>query len=278
MPELPEVETTCRGLSTVLEGNKIDTVQKLRAGLRIPFPSYIEKIMSGAFVVSVIRKAKYVCIYLSNGYISIIHLGMSGRIIITSKSNELQKHDHFVIDMSNGDRIVLNDPRRFGLVTLIKDTEIQTHRLFKNIGPEPLSDTFTPELLSSILQNKNISIKLALLDQKNISGIGNIYACEALFRARISPRRKSGSIFGKRATRLVNAIKLVLNEAIEAGGSSLRDYVQPNGELGYFAINWRVYGREGKSCLWNHHKGKDVLVKRITQSGRSTFYCPICQR
>ena len=123
MPELPEVETTCRGLSTVLEGNKIDTVQKLRAGLRIPFPSDIEKIMSGAFVVSVIRKAKYVCIYLSNGYISIIHLGMSGRIIITSKSNELQKHDHFVIDMSNGDRIVLNDPRRFGLVTLIKDTE-----------------------------------------------------------------------------------------------------------------------------------------------------------
>ena len=278
MPELPEVETTCRGLSNVLDGNKINRVQTLRAGLRIPFPADIEKIMSGAFVVRVIRKAKYVCIYLSNGYVSIIHLGMSGRIIITSKSYAIQKHDHFIIDMYSGDRIILNDPRRFGLVTLMKDTEILTHKLFKNIGPEPLSDTFTPELLSTILKNKNTSIKLALLDQKNVSGIGNIYACEALFRARISPRRKSGSIFGKRSTRLVNAIKLVLSEAIEAGGSSLRDYVQPNGELGYFAINWRVYGREGKSCLWNHHKGKGVLVKRIIQSGRSTFYCPTCQR
>ena len=276
MPELPEVETTCRGLAKVLIGKKITKIKTLRSGLRIPFPKDLSKYMNGTKVVSVTRRGKYICINLSNGYVSIIHLGMSGRIIIGKKEHVINLHDHFIINLSNSQKIILNDPRRFGLVSILNINEMESSKFFRNIGQEPLSDDLTPELLCSKLKDKKIAIKLALLDQKLISGIGNIYACEALFRAGISPRRKSNSISHKRASRLVNSIKLVLTEAIKAGGSSIKDFVHPDGELGYFATKWRVYGREGEPCLCNHQK--NVLIKRIIQSGRSTFFCPVCQR
>ena len=276
MPELPEVETTCRGLAKVLIGKKITKIKTLRSGLRIPFPKDLSKYMNGTKVVSVTRRGKYICINLSNGYVSIIHLGMSGRIIIGKKEHVINLHDHFIINLSNSQKIILNDPRRFGLVSILNIDEMESSKFFRNIGQEPLSDDLTPELLCSKLKDKKIAIKLALLDQKLISGIGNIYACEALFRAGISPRRKSNSISHIRASRLVNSIKLVLTEAIKAGGSSIKDFVHPDGELGYFATKWRVYGREGEPCLCNHQK--NVLIKRIIQSGRSTFFCPVCQR
>ena len=276
MPELPEVETTCRGLAKVLIGKKITEIKTLRSGLRIPFPEDLSKYMNGTKVISVSRRAKYICINLSNGYVLIIHLGMSGRIIIGKKEYVLNLHDHFIINLSNSQKIILNDPRRFGLVTILNTDEMESSKFFRNIGQEPLSDDLTPELLCSKLKHKKIAIKLALLDQKIISGIGNIYACEALFRAGISPKRKSNSISYKRASKLVNSIKLVLTEAIKAGGSSIKDFVHPDGELGYFATKWRVYGREGEPCLCNHQK--HVLIKRIIQSGRSTFFCPACQR
>ena len=276
MPELPEVETTCRGLAKVLIGKKINEIKTLRSGLRIPFPEDLSKYMNGTKVISVTRRGKYILINLSNGYVLIIHLGMSGRIIIGKKEYVLNLHDHFIINLSNSQKIILNDPRRFGLVTILNTDEMESSKFFRNIGQEPLSDDLTPELLCSKLKHKKIAIKLALLDQKIISGIGNIYACEALFRAGISPRRKSNSISYKRASKLVNSIKLVLTEAIKAGGSSIKDFVHPDGELGYFATKWRVYGREGEPCLCNHQK--NVLIKRIIQSGRSTFFCPACQR
>ena len=276
MPELPEVETTCRGLAKVLIGKKITKIKTLRSGLRIPFPKNLSKYMNGTKVVSVTRRGKYICINLSNGYVSIIHLGMSGRIIIGKKEHVINLHDHFIINLSNSQKIILNDPRRFGLVSILNINEMESSKFFRNIGQEPLSDDLTPELLCSKLKHKKIAIKLALLDQKIISGIGNIYACEALFRAGISPKRKSNSISYKRASKLVNSIKLVLTEAIKAGGSSIKDFVHPDGELGYFATKWRVYGREGEPCLCNHQK--NVLIKRIIQSGRSTFFCPVCQR
>ncbi|MEE2705245.1 MAG: bifunctional DNA-formamidopyrimidine glycosylase/DNA-(apurinic or apyrimidinic site) lyase [Pseudomonadota bacterium] len=276
MPELPEVETTCRGLAKVLIRKKITNVTTRRSGLRIPFPADLSKNMHGTRVRSVTRRGKYICINLSNGYVLVIHLGMSGRIIIADRHYEPKLHDHFIISFSRYQKIILNDPRRFGLVTILKSDELEYREFFRNIGLEPLSDNFTPDLLRSKLKNKKIAIKLALLDQKVVSGIGNIYACEALFRAGISPKRESSAISYKLLSKLVNSIKLVLTEAIEAGGSTIRDFVHPDGKLGYFAMKWQVYGREGEPCLCNHQK--NIVIKRIVQSGRSTFFCPICQR
>ncbi|MGE4063803.1 MAG: bifunctional DNA-formamidopyrimidine glycosylase/DNA-(apurinic or apyrimidinic site) lyase [Rhodospirillaceae bacterium] len=285
MPELPEVETVCRGLAGVLEGHRLTRVQVRRKDLRIPFPPRLAEILTGRRVEKIRRRAKYILMDLDDGQVLIAHLGMSGRMTLDNKGAPLGKHDHVVFTTDEGTEVRFNDPRRFGLMTLVKGEELESHKLFRHLGPDPLTRAFTPALLSAKLQGRKTSIKAALLDQRIVVGVGNIYACESLYRAGISPLRKAGTVAGARAERLVPAIKAVLKQAIAAGGSSLRDHVQPSGELGYFQDAWKVYGREGESCAClgrtaaaatGRNQGKGV-VRRITQGGRSTFYCAGCQ-
>jgi formamidopyrimidine-DNA glycosylase len=278
MPELPEVETTCRGLADVLVGKKLLQVKLRRVGMRIPFPPGLSSSMAGCIITDIRRYAKYICIGLDNGCSALAHLGMSGRMVITNSAVEPGIHDHVVFDAENGLRILFNDPRRFGLLTITKTKHMRNHKLLCHLGPDPLTQFFTAESLSQALKNRKLSIKAALLDQTIVSGIGNIYACESLFRAGISPRRMAKSISGKRSVSLVSSIKEVLNEAIKAGGSSVKDYVQPSGELGYFSQNWQVYGREGDYCCCDKGGKRGIRVKRMVQSGRSTFYCSRCQK
>ena len=278
MPELPEVETTCRGLATVLEGRRLSKVEVRRPNMRIPFPKGLAQTLTGRTIDRVSRKAKYICLHLDDGHVALAHLGMSGRMAITRPTTAPGKHDHVVFDTDDDVRVMFNDPRRFGLLTLTTEDGLATHKLLARMGPDPLGDDFTPAVLSAALSGKGTSIKTALLDQRLVAGLGNIYVCEALFRSGISPRRKAGSVAGKRAARLVPVIKEVLTEAIAAGGSTLRDYAQPSGELGYFKFSWKVYGQEGESCSCDP-SGKDgIVVKRIVQAGRSTFFCSRCQR
>jgi formamidopyrimidine-DNA glycosylase len=279
MPELPEVETVMRGLQARLEGRTIIRALIRRADLRWALPPGLGARLTGARVESFRRRAKYILMRLSGGDSVLLHLGMSGRMLIgPANPNSVTLHEHLVLETDDNWRVGFVDPRRFGSVDLVPTASEDAHRLLAGLGPEPLDAAFTPAMLSAALAGKRTPIKAALLDQRIVAGLGNIYVCEALFRAGISPLREAATVPGARATRLVRAIRATLTEAIAAGGSSLRDYVQPDGELGYFQHAWKVYAREGLPC--EHCPGPPAClgVARIVQSGRSTFYCPRTQR
>jgi len=268
MPELPEVETTVRGLARVLEGRRVARVEARRADLRRAFPKDLGQRLTGATVTGLGRRAKYGLIHTDRHDTMIFHLGMSGSWRINR--SELEKHDHLLLETDEGTRLALNDPRRFGSVDLIPTDELDIWPAFAALGPEPLQ--LGAGDLKRRLGGRNAAIKLLLLDQGIVAGLGNIYVCEALYRAGIHPRRAGGSVSLPRLERLVVAIKEVIDEAIEAGGSTLRDFASPDGELGYFSKTFAVYDREGQPC------GCGGTVKRFVQGGRSTFYCPACQR
>lgn len=282
MPELPEVETVCRGLRPHLEGRKLRRVDQRAPALRIPFPDGFAAALTGRRVTAIRRRAKYILMDLDNGQTLIAHLGMSGRMfVVTDPVPAPAKHDHVVFETDAGETVIFNDTRRFGLMTLCPTADLDSHRLLQGIGPEPLGNEFNGPYLTGVLRGRKTPIKAALLDQAVVAGVGNIYACEALYRARISPRRLAASVAGVRAERLAAAVKAVLMDAIDAGGSSLRDYVQASGELGYFQHRFAVYDREGRPCPRCDvapAPAKPCAVRRIVQSGRSTFYCPVLQR
>jgi formamidopyrimidine-DNA glycosylase len=270
MPELPEVETTVRGLEPVLEGRRLVRVDARRADLRRAFPPDLRQRLTGARVVALGRRAKYGLIDTDRGDTMVFHLGMSGRWRIDP--DELGTHDHLVLETDEGRVLALNDPRRFGSVDLVPTDALEAWPPFAAMGPEPLGPDFNADTLLAALDGRTAPIKAMLLDQRIVAGLGNIYVCEALHMAGIAPTRAAGRISRPRLARLVEAIRAVLLAAIEAGGSSLRDYARPSGELGYFSKQWRVYGREGESC----HCG--TAIRRRIDSGRSTFFCPRCQR
>ncbi|MCJ7422110.1 bifunctional DNA-formamidopyrimidine glycosylase/DNA-(apurinic or apyrimidinic site) lyase [Sphingomicrobium astaxanthinifaciens] len=270
MPELPEVETTVRGLAPVLQGARIARVELRRPDLRKPFPEGLGQRLTGAVVTRLWRRAKYGLIDTDRDDTLIFHLGMSGRWRIDP--DRLDRHDHLLIETAAGRRLALNDARRFGFVDLVPSAALDDYPGFVGMGPEPLP-AIDPAVLRARLAGKASAIKLALLDQRVIAGLGNIYVCEALWRARIAPGRKAGSIGRARVAALAAAIPGVLAEAVAAGGSSLRDYAQPDGQLGYFSTRFDVYGREGAPC----RRGCGTIRRRV-QGGRSTFYCPTCQR
>jgi formamidopyrimidine-DNA glycosylase len=270
MPELPEVETTVRGLARVLQGRRMIRIEPRRADLRRAMPVDLGQRLTGACVTRLGRRAKFGLIDTDRGDTLIFHLGMSGRWRIDPE--EIGPHDHLLIETDNGHRLALNDPRRFGSLDLVRTDELSDWPAFAALGPEPLGGTLSGEWLKQRLAGRKAAIKLMLLDQVIIAGLGNIYVCEALHRAGINPNRPGGTISSARLKRLVPAIHDVLAEAITAGGSSLRDFAGPDGELGYFSKSFAVYDREGASCSCG---GK---VKRFAQGGRSTFYCPRCQR
>jgi formamidopyrimidine-DNA glycosylase len=269
MPELPEVETTVAGLRPFLQGARIASLDLHRPDLRRPFPLDLRQRMTGARITSLSRRAKYGLIHSDRDDVMIFHLGMSGRWRINPDA--LMPHDHLVLITDAGARLVLNDPRRFGSVDLVRGTPESAYAPFAAMGPEPLSDAFGATYLRAALKDKKTPIKLALLDQRIVAGLGNIYVCEALHMARIHPQRLAGAVTLAQITLLVPAIKTVLEAAIIAGGSTLRDFRAPDGELGYFAKDWQVYGREGMQCSC----GK--IIQRIVQGGRSSFFCA-CQR
>ncbi len=277
MPELPEVETVRRGLLSAFEGHRFRRVEARRSDLRIPFPLNFAGRLEGRRVLQLKRRAKYILAELDNGETLVIHLGMSGRIrLFNSKdSANLGPHDHVYMETDAPAAIVFTDHRRFGLMTLIHTASIHSHPLFKDLGMEPLLDSFSADWLKRALHGKKTPIKSALLDQRVVAGLGNIYVCEALWRAGISPRRRAARIRFAEVARLAPAIQAVLREAIEAGGSSLRDHRQTNGELGYFQKSFAAYDREGEPC---GRAGCHGVIRRIVQSGRSTFYCRTCQK
>jgi len=283
LPELPEVETVRRGLEPVLTGRVITRADVRRAGLRWPFPPRMAERLTGARVERLRRRSKYILADLDRGETLLIHLGMSGRMLISGNSlgkfhhhhPAPEKHDHVVLDIDNGARITFNDARRFGAMDLFPGGDDTAHPLIAKLGPEPLGNAFNEAYLAEALAGKTTPIKAALLDQRIVAGLGNIYVCEVLSRAGISPKRKAGRISAARAGALVPIIRTVLREAIEAGGSSLRDYRQADGELGYFQHAFRVYDREGEPCPTPGCVG---TIRRVVQSGRSSFYCPRCQR
>lgn len=283
MPELPEVETVRRGLSPVMEGQVIARAQVNRPDLRWPFPPEMAARLTGRRVLALRRRSKYILADLDSGESLLIHLGMSGRMLVSGdplgqfvhEHPMAEKHDHVVLDMANGARITFNDPRRFGAMDLLYTATADQHKLLAVIGPEPLGNDFNEPYLVAALKGRNTPVKSALLDQRIVAGLGNIYVCEALFRARISPRRRAGQIAAPRVAAMVPIIRQVLTEAIEAGGSSLRDFRQADGELGYFQHSFDAYGRESEPC---RAPGCTGTIARIVQSGRSSFYCPKCQR
>ena len=271
MPELPEVETTVRGLARYLDGARIERLILHRVDLRRPFPEGLVQAMSGAEVTGLGRRAKYGLIHTGRGTTLVFHLGMSGRWRI--EPEELGKHDHLVIETESGHRLSLCDPRRFGSVDLVDTAHLESWPTFAALGPEPLGNAFSAAHLTVALAGRSAAIKLMLLDQRIVAGLGNIYVCEALFRAGIDPRKPAGKVTRPALARLVPAIKDVLSEAILAGGSSLRDYAQPSGELGYFSKHFDVYDREGQPCS---RCGTPIM--RIVQGGRSTWFCQKCQK
>ena len=280
MPELPEVETVMRGLRARLQGRTIRRAQVNRADLRWPIPPSLEARLSGARVTGFRRRAKYILMRLAGDESLLLHLGMSGRVVLAPPGSNAPPpaHEHLVLETDDGWRLGLVDPRRFGSLDLVRTDAEDQHRLLAELGPEPLDAGFTAERLEAGLRGKRTPIKAALLDQRVVAGLGNIYVCEALFRAGVSPLRSAHTVPGARAARLVPAIRATLEEAIAAGGSSLRDYVQPDGELGYFQHAWKVYGREGEPCERCPGPPECHGVRRVGQSGRSTFYCPRTQR
>ncbi len=304
MPELPEVETVRRGLQPAMEGQRFIKVEVRRSDLRWPLPENFARRLKGKTVTGIGRRAKYLLADLSSGDVLVMHLGMSGSFhIFQEKDRQLGRyhhqrdkhiaHDHVVFHMSSGATVTFNDPRRFGSMKLVPRAKLDDEPLLKRLGPEPLGNEFDAAMLARACRGKKTSLKAALLDQRIVAGLGNIYVCEALFRAQLSPKRMASTIAGRkgepneRAERLVEAIKAVLNEAIESGGSSLRDHRRTDGELGMFQHNFRVYDREGEPCPPAYpppQAGKDSkrtcsgTVKRVVQNGRSTFYCPLCQK
>lgn len=289
MPELPEVETVRRGLAPVLEGARIAKAAVNRPDLRWPFPDRMAERLTGARIDRLRRRSKYILADLDTGETLIIHLGMSGRMIVSVPEGATrdalaqfhhlhaapEKHDHVVIDTDAGARVTFNDARRFGAMDLTPTATAEDHWLLRDIGPEPLGNSFDENHLISAFHGRRSPVKTALLDQRIVAGLGNIYVCEALFRAGISPLRQAGRIARPRVASLVPIIRDVLTDAIAAGGSSLRDYRQAHGELGYFQHTFRVYGREGEICQILDCQQK--IVRKV-QSGRSSFYCPTCQR
>lgn len=279
MPELPEVETVRRGLIPRLVGRRIVRLLKRRRDLRVPLPAKFAQRVEGRTVRAIDRRAKYLLIRLDDGQTLIAHLGMSGRMTLhdaaSAAEHPLLRHDHVVMETDEGWQVRFNDARRFGLMLLVADEAIAKHKLFRGLGPEPLDDAFDGAALASRLKGRRTPIKAALLDQKTLVGVGNIYACEALFLSGISPRRSAHTVQGERADRLVAAIKQVLLRSIDDGGSTLRDHVQPGGELGYFQTRFNVYDRTGAICP-TRDCGR--AVRRLVQAGRSTFYCARCQR
>ncbi len=275
MPELPEVETVCRGLEPVLKGNMVMRVDQHRGDLRKPFPKNLETVLTGATVTGVSRRAKYILIALDNDFVLILHLGMSGRVLIKDRNYLPQKHDHVVLHMKDGTQIVLNDARRFGMLDLVRSDVLEQHAFFSHLGPEPLSNRFSGPILAAALKGKKTSIKIAIMDQRVVVGVGNIYASEALFLAGIDPQTSVGRVQGEKAEKLAAAIKTVLKKAIQAGGSTLRDHRQANGESGYFQHHFAVYGREGQACPGCECDiGKTKGIRKIVQGGRSSYYCP----
>ncbi|MBB5984043.1 bifunctional DNA-formamidopyrimidine glycosylase/DNA-(apurinic or apyrimidinic site) lyase [Sphingobium lignivorans] len=269
MPELPEVETTVAGLRAVLQDAELIEVETRRADMRFPFPEDLRQRLTGARVTALGRRAKYGLIDTDRGDTMIFHLGMSGRWRIDPP--EIGKHDHLLLGTARH-RLALHDPRRFGFVQLTERSALATFPAFVALGPEPLGEAFDADYLAAALMGRAAPIKAMLLDQRIVAGLGNIYVCEALNMAGIAPTRAAGRIGKARLARLVDAIRDVLQAAIAAGGSTLRDYARPDGELGYFAKDWRVYGREGLACVCGG------IVRRRLDSGRSTFYCAACQR
>ena len=293
MPELPEVETVRRGLQPVMEGAKILGAEARRKDLRFPFQKDFVARLTGQTVTGLGRRAKYLLADLASGDVLLMHLGMSGSFRIQKieqrhtpgafqhPRGKNGAHDHVVFHMSSGADVIFNDPRRFGYMKIIPRASLEAEPLLKGLGPEPLGNAFDARLLAQSCAGKNTSLKAALLDQRVVAGLGNIYVCEALYRAHLSPRRRASTLAEKKgaptdhAKRLIDAIHAVLNQAIEAGGSSLRDHRQTSGELGYFQHSFRVYDREGESC---GTVGCGGIIRRFTQNGRSTFWCPKCQK
>jgi formamidopyrimidine-DNA glycosylase len=288
MPELPEVETVRRGLAPAMEGARFAKVEVRDRRLRWPLPKDFAKKLEGQTVSGLGRRAKYLLADLTSGDVLMMHLGMSGSFRVGAdakpgvyyhEKSKSTAHDHVVFHMSNGSLVTFNDPRRFGSMKLIKRARIDDEPLLRSLGPEPLGNQFDAAMLAAACAGKKTSLKAALLDQRVVAGLGNIYVCEALYRAKLSPKRQASTIADRngkpneRAIALVEAIKAVLKDAIEAGGSSLRDHRRTDGALGDFQHNFRVYDREGQPCPGC--KGK---IKRIVQTGRSTFYCPSCQK
>jgi len=281
MPELPEVETVRRGLSPAMHGKRIERLEVNRVDLRFPFPDQFQKRVEGARIVNMGRRAKFLVTELSTDEALIMHLGMSGRFTVNSHATAdfhhdtgtNPAHDHVVFHMEGGTTVTYNDPRRFGFMEFWPTEMLSSYPRIEHLGPEPLSNQFSAAYLNEVLLGKAAPIKSVLLDQAVIAGLGNIYVCEALFRAGISPRRKAHSVVGKRAERLAPAINDVIAEAIAAGGSSISDFASASGELGYFQKHFHVYDREGTAC-----DTCGASLKRIVQSGRSTFFCSTCQR
>jgi formamidopyrimidine-DNA glycosylase len=290
MPELPEVETVRRGLQPVMEGSKILAAEARRKDLRFPFQKDFVARLTGQTVTGLGRRAKYLMADLGSGDVLLMHLGMSGSFRI-QKEKDAQApgqfhhprgkngaHDHVVFHMSSGAAVIFNDPRRFGYMKIIARNELDEEPLLAGLGPEPLGNEFDAAMLAASCEGKATTLKAALLDQRVVAGLGNIYVCEALYRAHLSPKRRASTLAGRKgaptdhARRLVDAVHTVLNQAIKAGGSSLRDHRQTSGELGYFQHSFLVYDREGQKC------GCGGIVKRFTQNGRSTFWCPKCQK
>jgi formamidopyrimidine-DNA glycosylase len=285
MPELPEVETVRRGLAPALVGKRIAKAKTRRADLRFPFPEKFAARLKGRTVATLDRRAKYILARLDNGYVWITHLGMTGRWSIIGAKQQPgdfyyaeppdPTHTHVVVEIEDGARLEFNDPRRFGYMDLIPEAELETHPYFKGLGPEPLSNDFHEGHLKKAFAGKKTSVKAALLDQRVVAGLGNIYVVEALHRAGIAPTKPAGRISAKRLDKLFHSIRLVLEEAIEAGGSTLSDYAGVDGAEGGFQHRFRVYDREGEACPTPDCGG---TIKRVVQGGRSTFWCPRCQR
>ncbi|WP_128891126.1 bifunctional DNA-formamidopyrimidine glycosylase/DNA-(apurinic or apyrimidinic site) lyase [Erythrobacter sp. HKB08] len=271
MPELPEVETTVRGLARFLDGETIVRAQVNRPDMRRPFPPDLVQMLTGARVTGLGRRAKFGLIHTDRDQTLVFHLGMSGRWRIDPEEDD--KHDHFVVETA-GHRFALCDPRRFGWVDLVASDSLSDWPSFAGMGPEPLGTELSAGYLKAVLKDRRQAIKLMLLDQRIVAGLGNIYVCEALWRAGIHPRKAAGKVSKPALERLVPAIREVLTQSIEDGGSSLRDYARPDGELGYFATRFDVYGREGEAC----HRDDGGTIRRIVQGGRSTWFCPRCQR
>lgn len=280
MPELPEVETVIRGLRPALEGQCLRRVQQRAPALRFPLPENLEARLTGRRVLRLSRRAKYILCELDGDEILLLHLGMSGRLLLVRPGETPpERHDHLILESDGNAEIRFNDARRFGIVDLFPAGEIDRHPLLAELGPEPLGNAFNGPELARRLKGRRTPIKAALLDQRTVAGIGNIYASEALFQAGISPRRKALTVQGGRAERLAAAIRDVLERAIAAGGSSLRDYLQADGKLGYFQHSWAVYDREGEACPGcDCDPAATGGIRRLVQSNRATFFCPRRQR
>lgn len=273
MPELPEVETVCRGLDKVYQGQTIAKVEYRRPNLRLPLPPQLPKLAAGKKIEKIYRRAKYALLDIQGGNTILLHLGMSGRLVFGKGERHLDKHDHVLVHFKNAPTLIFNDPRRFGVLDVCATNKIGDHALLKNMGPEPLEKAFTATYLFNTTRGKKGPIKPFIMTNAVVVGVGNIYAAESLFKAGIKPTRATGSLTKKECGKLVKAIQDVLKAAIKAGGSSIRDYVQTDGTVGYFHSQFMVYGRKDEAC-----KTCGSTIKEIVQAGRSTCYCPKCQK